>query len=166
MFRQGVRQVKRLGIAALAIFAGLPLGAQSSGLVGLPPIVVVIEADTIGRLDTTVLRTAVELKLRQNRIPLWKTGGIPVSFLTLTVNTARNSSVREYIFHLDLRAEQPARLLNSRREYFPLATVWRGRDAIGYAGMDLDLNDQVQKWVDQAVDAFLNDYLAANPPAS
>ena len=146
----------------VAITVAFPATAQSSkrdALTGIGPIRVVIEGISLpsvdqGRLSDTMLQTAVELRLRQNDVPV---DDEVVPYLYVRVNAVTTGDGL-YGYGIDVELKTIVQIEATGREAW--ATIWDMGSAATIGGNHLrDLRDTVLDHVDQ----FSNDYLAVNP---
>ncbi len=132
--------------------------SERETLRGLGPIRVVVEelcsdAERDG-LTQRMLQTAVELRLRQNGIPLEEDVALPY----LYVNVSALEDDELYAFAVLVVLKQRASLSNGLTVY---AATWNtGRIGIGMVGRDNLRN--VRESVLEKVNEFSNDYLAVN----
>lgn len=162
----------------------LPAGAQ--GLAGIDSLKVVIEdlpeeARRAG-LSEGMLRTRVELSLRRTGIRVWS--GDVGAYLYLNVNVLEWEETG-FVYSVNLNLSDFAIPPRQIRSLFMDSDTLRAqvsiRDVVmwaagerafvsvwdtarlGYVGRRANSRDAILGSVDHALDAFLNDYLAANP---
>lgn len=159
----GVWAISLMAISVTAIGQQVP--AKLRNLTKLPPILVVVGPGT--GLDTLVdeneVRTSVELKLRQNGLRVISQGD------TITYPRARmyvqydvapipggmhawGGQVSVFEYGVLTRNGQA---VNGR--------IWDDGWLLGYYGSALKARDIILKNIGARIDAFVNDYLAANP---
>ena len=146
---------------ALAGFA-VPATAQEQrdNLTGIGSIYVVVEpirsdAERDG-LRTTMLQTAVELRLRQNGIPI---ADAPTSVLHVQVDTNRHSQLGGYAFCTVVTLVTTVQVEATGRTVYA-AGIW----SVGSVGsVGTDNVRQIRDYVLDYVDQFSNEYLAVNP---
>ncbi len=150
----------RVFIAVVVLMSvALRIGGQAPSeretLKGLGPIRVVVNSDAErDGLTEQILQTAVELRLRQNGIPLEEDVALPY----LYVNVSALEDDELYAFAVLVVLKQRASLSNGLTVY---AATWNtGRIGIGMVGRDNLRN--VRESVLEKVNEFSNDYLAVN----
>ena len=136
-------------------------------LAGLTGVYVSVEhiSDEAQRdgLDTTQIRTDVELKLRQAGITVltqqeWlSTAAAP--YLYVNVQAIKNQA-HMYAFSADVELRQRATLVRDP-SMSVLATTWSATGIIGTVGSQIVAS--VREDVRDLTDQFINAYLAANP---
>ncbi len=129
--------------------------SQRDTLEGLGPIRVVVNSDAErDGLTEQILQTAVELRLRQNDIPLDEDASFD-RYLYVNVNTVVNDTGL-YAYAVQVALKQRASLSNG---FTVRAATWD----TGYVGMVGKNNLRtVREDVLDLVDRFSNDYLAVN----
>jgi hypothetical protein len=136
-------------------------------LAGLKSICVLLErSGNVGEddgLDTTQIRTDVELKLRQAGIvvlsPEQSSSRGLSAFLYVNILAFQREGV--YAFYVDLTILQRVRLIREPSVAVPGGT-WSGQSYLGTVGRD-GFADFVRSSVRDRTDEFINAYLAANP---
>jgi len=152
--------------------------ADKYSLVGISSIGVLVEGlgeDSKDRTGLTEreLKTALELRLRQNGIKVYSTleagragsenitahylEGSPGLYLNVNILPARSSCV----YVVTLVMSQTVMLLRDPTKE-TLATTWETPGELGYGPCN-KIGESILERVARAVDAFSNDYLAANP---
>ncbi len=141
--------------------------SERATLAGLTGVYVLVEAMTPDAerdgLARSTLQTDVELKLRQAGIRVLSENEfteVPRSpMLYLRVSTFRRSELSVSAFHIKLEVAQVVRLVRDPTITLPAATWEINR--LGLVGSDK--LSKVRENVRDAVDQFINAYLAANP---
>ena len=144
------------------------VGDQSETLTGLKGVGVLVEDLTTvekeAGLTKSQIQTDVELKLRlagikvlskEERIKIF--GG---AYLYVTINSIKLSPSTNIAFNIYVSLRQDALLLKDWNTICPAGT-WE-QHAIGVAPRSYFVGD-ARKGLKDAVDKFINDYLAANP---
>jgi hypothetical protein len=131
----------------------------------MPPVeVVVVLTDQTHGLDSAALRTLVELRLRQNSIPVLQDGDAatyPRVGAFLEVHVMWNTRNTQRIFAYQLMFMERAKLTRNQR--VTLGEVWGSDLRLGFVGGSLDFPQEMKENFTNMVDRFVNDYLAANP---
>ena len=163
-------------LAALALLSASVLSplvgqghdeASRATLVGLTGVYVLVEniPDEAQRdgLDTTQIRTDVELKLRQAGITvLTQQEGLSTAaapYLYVNVQVLKNPA-KFYAFSADVELRQRVTLVHDP-SMSVLATTWSATGTIGTVGSQKLAS--VREVVRDLTDQFINAYLAANP---
>jgi hypothetical protein len=168
-------RLKGTGCAALVaalsmgyVGAGAQVPSRLKRLQNLPPVHVVISEPPPGNdaadYQTYSIRTAIELKLRQNRIRVLteedtKTFPDALFEVFIVVDWNSNRTQRLYAFRITLK-----QYLWLRPGVPVQAELWTYGMFLGSVGTALSFRDDLQARISGGVDAFLNDYLTANPP--
>ena len=150
-------------VAACIVGLAEPVAAQSTGrdsLAGIGPVSVGIEniepnAQRDG-LTRELLQTAIELRFRQNSIPI---GEEPFPYLYVRVNALKLESRPSYVYSVEVSLVQNVQTV--RAGLFVNARTWHHAGIVGIISA-ADLRD-VRDSVLDMVDEFSNDYLAVNP---
>lgn len=132
--------------------------APEDTLRGIGPIDVLVEnmdlEDEQDGLTKQMLQTAVELRLRQNGIPIDENAS---PYLNVNVNAMKHDTGL-YALCIQVSLKQPVRLVTGL--VTTRATTWDvGTVGIGGANNLRQARDAVLDYIDQ----FSNDYLAVNP---
>ncbi len=167
-------EAKKYVIVAVTILLSLGVVGKARGaddfmrstLVGLAGVHVGVdvhkEAEREG-LPRTTLQTDIELRLRKAGIrvlTLEEVKEIPgLPLLSLVIGTQKNP-IGIYAYHLALEVWQSVSLLRDP-SILTQGLTWRASGVTGTVG-DLKLSG-VREYVQDKVDEFINDYLAANP---
>ena len=166
---------RKVWIAVLALVVGIVTPAlarerygERESLAGLGGVYVLVEdmAPDVERngLTRSTLQTDVEVKLRQAGIRVLTEAERAVApgspFLYLRVATMKSDGVGLYAVDIDLELNQEVRLTRNPA-ITSLARTWSAGGWVGIIG-SRNLS-RVRDTVRDAVDQFLNDYLAANP---
>lgn len=155
---------------AIALASGiLSVGAEAQShraLRGFPPIQVIIEVQgDRGDLEVETLRTAIELRLRQNRIrviPRSDTTTYPRSFLNVEVQSVMTKDNTQRIIRYDVYLDEIARLYRTT-DYPVYGRIWDGLGGVALLGVAHSPKENVTQTVMEQVDRFLNSYLTINP---
>jgi len=164
-----------VGVAVIGTFwngpeaAQLPDGGES--LAGLGGVQVVVEnlqpgAEHFG-LTKDILTTDIEGRLRQAEIRVFSDAEATSSVMFLPrfyvfVGTVPGNGPLTNLYILGLRAELHQRLLSPITKQMVASITWQN-EATGYTGVD-HLTEDVRRSVAVFTDAFIIDFLAANPP--
>jgi hypothetical protein len=163
---------KKKGKAALALVVFLLLPAVShaltidqKALVGLKGVHVLVEAispevERIG-LTRNQLQTDVELRLRKAGVRVltqkecFETPGMPYLYVLIHIGFIKH--LDGYIFATTVSLKQTVRLAGGGQT---IGSIWEGR-GLGFVGPEKI--GQIRGMINDRVDDFINDYLAANP---
>ncbi len=132
------------------------------GVQGFRVVVVDVHADAErDGLTTDAIRTAVELRLRRNRLPLTDRTGTPA--LYVAVGSVKSRYTHAYC--LTVKFRQLVSLLGlsfvTKPPPGPLVAVTWARAEIGSVGEDRIRN--LIESIEPFIDEFSNDFLAVNP---
>lgn len=160
-----------IGVFALQLWAGFDikkLTLEQQSLAGMDAMFVLVEDlqkySIEAGLTRRQIQTDVELKLRRegirilSREEMLKTPG--ATTLCVVVGSQKIQESPILVFDLDVKFIQST-FLERNPKILVSGTTWN-RGKIGYAG-DLRFVNLVRQGIDDLVDMFLNDYLAANP---
>ena len=138
------------------------------GLVGVSVLVEHLPADIEGYgLTTDAIKTAVELRLRRSGIQVFSafsddpSPALACVYVNINLTKASRNVSGLYAASVAVELEQWLRSVGSGLE-FP-GTTWK-RASVATVGED-NLR-QLRNVVDDKVDEFINDYLAANPKSA
>jgi len=156
-----------LCVAFLGLIVSLALGSDKSNserdsLKGIKEMDVVVEhfSDDQKKLgfNTDSFKTQVELRLRHSTIKITENAD-PFLYININVHLIEGQRVlpiegQRVLLNIEVRFEQPARIIANDK--IMLVTTWnKGMVGIG----NLQWTKEI---VDELVDKFINDYLAAN----
>ena len=121
-------------------------------------------------LSKEQIKTDVESKLREAGIkvvPVEKSLPLPTSpYLYIIVNTVKFLSGLEYVYGTSVQLKQVVALERGKTvkpsRALLWATTWEKSDGVGITWVK-DLVENVRQHINDKVDAFINDYSAANP---
>jgi hypothetical protein len=163
-----------LYIAAVILAIALPpytVGAQldPANLKDIKSVSVILDLnakDVDDNFDESALRTAIELRCRQNGLTVVSpsdTTTAPDAFITYEALAMWNMDKTQRIHYSRLYLDAIARTtrLSSPRAVF--GTLWSSGGSIGYAGRDHAFSKVLREAAEQATDKFLNTYLSVNP---
>lgn len=161
---------KILASTALVMFAATRAMGQAAPLIddefalrGIGPLKVVIDVPPTARgaqLYPSQLRTQVELRLRQAGVLVASAETVGVPFLSVLVNvTDPAATVQAYSVRVSLH--QGVRLIRPPNTIVEGST-WQSAEAVGYAAPDR-IAAFVRQALGNAVDEYINQWLAANP---
>jgi len=156
---------RTLAVLALVLYAQVgaaqTLNSAMPSLQGLRSLGVGILIDhgeaAVPYIDTAGLRVKVELDLRRAGV-LVTTPAPALLVVHITVLTLDNGHAYSY----DLRLLEPATLMRSPAAGASWVSTWE-QGGVGTSPPS-GLSELVAKGVQELVESFLNDYLAANPP--
>jgi hypothetical protein len=160
-----------VGVFALQLWAGIHIGKlqpRQRSLAGISVMGVVVQDLTKDAIEAGLIkeqiRTDVELKLRREGIRIvseeeqLKVPGSPC--INVQINCLRHKTLPILVFDINVTLIQGVFLMRNQ-EITAIGGTWF-RDLLGCVGDSLFVST-VRQGVDDLVDIFLNDYLAANP---
>lgn len=160
-------------IICLAVASVLPapvhaqLTARQKNLIGLPAVKVVLTPpDSVAVFNLATVRTAIELRLRSNGIRVLDvadTTARRTDLFYVDIQALRNSPGYSVAVKIDVHVDELAQLLRKKPSYV-YARIWDGEGAGGIGLLPkADFEAAILPNILAAIDAFVNDYLAANP---
>ncbi len=146
---------------------------EQDTLIGLEGVHVIVEdlsedAIAVG-LSRDSLRTAVELRLRQHRVPILTTKQFQsdpkTPYIHVSIGVLQASDQGSVAYVVDVSLHQKASLIHKLVDVDIHAhtTTWRVPFTYGIGGIN-SVKKAVTELLDEKIDAFSNDYLKANSP--
>jgi hypothetical protein len=165
-------------ILALALFLLRPLCAGAAenripfhGLKEIAVFVEDIDQDAVkDGLSKEQIKSAVETRIREAGIkvvPVEKSLSLPTSpYLNIIVSTVKFSSGLEYVYGISVQLKQVV-VIERKKPGIPpktylWATTWEKSDGVDITSVE-DLAGNVRGHINEKIDAFIGEYLAANP---
>ncbi len=148
-----------LAVFVYVIGASMVQGSERDSLTGITAMRVLVEdfspeAQAIG-LNSDVFKTAAELRLRRSGITVSDGATLPYLYINVTCTILESGSVA---FAIEVSFRQPVIVKANQEDMF--AETW----SVGGSGsVGIKNAHRIRASVDDKVDAFINDYLAANP---
>jgi len=139
-----------------------PAVASLRGITEVWLAVYPLRSDLAAVIDTSALRTKIELKLREHGIQVFGPGDVgrlPTAGIGVDVNPVHSGTL--WAIHLEVSVQQMATV--SRTHSVDLAVTWRG--GVTLLVDDDHVADRVLSGASDAIDQFLDAWLEANPPS-
>jgi hypothetical protein len=148
-----------LAVFVYAIGTSMVQGSERDNLTGVTAMSVVIEDIAPGfksaGLDVDVLKTAAELRLRRSGITVGDEDSLPFLHVSIILMPSSDGVV---VYGISVAFKQPAIVIANQKHM--VAATW-ARNSVGSVGMNNAY--RIRSNVEDDIDAFINDYLAANP---
>jgi hypothetical protein len=167
-----MRFVAALLTVALVLALGrLPSSADNEldreslkGLKGVFVLVETIEPDVQrDGLNESLVRTDVELRLRQAGIPVLTSAASNGTYLYVSINAMKSSlNPGLYAYSVNVELNQTVRLERDPARLVYGATMWNVPSAVGMVGA-ARMSAAIREVVRDMTDTFANAYLAINP---
>lgn len=161
-----------IGILFIAVIipplqsASLGSGPEEKPFVNIRPLAVLVEdLDEDAKrawLDKDEIQAQVELKLRQNGIPVRNLRDYTTesSYIYINVNLLYLKEIEHYIYNVELSLYQTVFLLHN--SFTKKVATWN-KSRLGISPGP-NTREKVEGIIDDLLTFFLNNYLAVNPP--